>query len=1103
MKNNFIRYILFIFLLCFTVNVNSQTITIVESRCVNTGEVIFSGTVGVGGPYQLSVISYPPAYTPTGTHVAANLPDTFTALFPGTYAFKIIDQSGVAFTYPNIAITSSYILPGNNDYLPVTTGVTTCPVPNGTISGTMVHGRPPYTYTIITGPAQAGITNVTGSFTGLPAGNYKVQAADSCQNVQTRDAIIAGYPAPFSITNAYVKIINCTTYSLDSLHVSPSFPSPVHYDIINYNISGDSIVRASVNILPASFTLFSISDVLNGRVRIKMYDDCRNVTFFTPTRYTNFVRDTILNGVINRISCDSFSLDALNTLPALQAGATVQLLNSVSGTVYHSTLPLHFKASLSEIDNGNIIITVIDSCGNPFSTNKIRAGIPDFTPDLKINCDGSVVLNNIVFNGLAIPPYTIKIKALFKNASGFPDSTAEQVVTSFPYTVTGITGNPNPITVKIEVTDGCGEILRKTLTRSFSVRSGNFRFINCDTTGVNLSVIGLYDLPVNYSISPAQGTSANTTGYFKLPQGIYTISATDSCGRVSTGILNLDRLWQLLPARQGKSCITGYSIDSIAVPAKSIGLLTIRQYDGGMPVTSSSVLLGTQLYPSNYNRCISCGVNDSTPEKIIFDHTLPFHTYSYVVTDSCGNADTISVTNGAGLQPFYSNTFSKTKCAGGSDIYANWRNDGDAANSIIVTLFDSLHNQLVQFNSGSNTNMNAYPNGQVLLQNVNTSWYTVEYSFVRCPQVFIDTVFSKEYVQPKITGIQNFTPCSNGSNPVIVTAADGVPPYSYEIVDTYPNHYTSAPQTSAVFNLPTSQSTATVRVLDACLNSAILALAITGATPPVIHSNPSVLSTCVLPFAINLFTDSVYDGSVFEWIKLTGTNAGTAVISTRPSLSLVYNSIADTGTYKVTVKVPGTCFDTSATFALSNVIVSCTGLPVTITNFTAMANGNDVKLSWLLAEQINILTYTIEWSTDGQHFNTIGVVPATNTFSYSMLHTKPANGLNYYRLKIKENTGRIFYSKIVTVRFNTALFIIVKPNPFKGSVDIVMELQKNSAVKIILYDAAGRQVYQNTFTGNAGSNKFTIDHLDKLSAGVYIMNISADDFIFQQRVLKN
>jgi hypothetical protein len=58
--------LLFSLFFLFPFIIVAQTITTKESRCVNTGEITISGTVGAGGPYQFSFTNYPPAYTPSG-----------------------------------------------------------------------------------------------------------------------------------------------------------------------------------------------------------------------------------------------------------------------------------------------------------------------------------------------------------------------------------------------------------------------------------------------------------------------------------------------------------------------------------------------------------------------------------------------------------------------------------------------------------------------------------------------------------------------------------------------------------------------------------------------------------------------------------------------------------------------------------------------------------------------------------------------------------------------------------------------------------------------------------------------------------------------------
>jgi hypothetical protein len=110
-----------------------------------------------------------------------------------------------------------------------------------------------------------------------------------------------------------------------------------------------------------------------------------------------------------------------------------------------------------------------------------------------------------------------------------------------------------------------------------------------------------------------------------------------------------------------------------------------------------------------------------------------------------------------------------------------------------------------------------------------------------------------------------------------------------------------------------------------------------------------------------------------------------------------------------------------------------TVLPVTLLNFTAeQETSESVQLQWVTAMEVNNDHFTIERSTDGVRFTTIGTVqslgdniqPAEYTFTDHM----PEPGTNYYRLgqTDKDGKGKILGVRTVSVQ-NIALRI--GPNP--------------------------------------------------------------------------
>jgi hypothetical protein len=539
--------------------------------------------------------------------------------------------------------------------------------------------------------------------------------------------------------------------------------------------------------------------------------------------------------------------------------------------------------------------------------------------------------------------------------------------------------------------------------------------------------------------------------------------------------------------------------------------------------------------------------------------------------------------------------------------------------------------------------------------------------------------------------------------------------------------------------MPAAQATATVRIVDACLNSVTRTVAITRAYSPVIRSNPPVFATCTLPLAFMLFTDSLYAGSLFEWKKITGNGAGNTVISSRPFVSLVYNTITDTGTYRVRVSVPGSCYDFTADYRVGPVAITCLanisgtvfndanglvdntvngrgtdagglyvslintagnvsavcnvtsngnyqfldvaagdysillsmvagtvnapspasqlptswintgehtsilpgsdgaingrlininigtaavgnfnfgierlplandttvgrtnpggnfrvtvpvltgsdaedgvydgvsgintviiqtlpanavlyynglpviagqiiqqynpslltidpadniasasftfsemdaalqvsvpatviivfyGLPVHLTSFTATVLNGKVQLNWQVSEQLNILKYDVETSTDGNNFSVLGTVAAVSASRYAFTHGMPVNGINFYRLKIIENDGSFKYSKIVTAEINNASCVQVLPNPFTNSIHMIVALSNPSPVNTVIFDATGRKIYERTVYGNTGINKFEITSLQHFAPGVYMVSVTSNKLISNHRLIK-
>lgn len=126
--------------------------------------------------------------------------------------------------------------------------------------------------------------------------------------------------------------------------------------------------------------------------------------------------------------------------------------------------------------------------------------------------------------------------------------------------------------------------------------------------------------------------------------------------------------------------------------------------------------------------------------------------------------------------------------------------------------------------------------------------------------------------------------------------------------------------------------------------------------------------------------------------------------------------------------------DTYESFWISNRfglarLASDAALPVTLVHFRAAPENNTVVLNWKVTDQVDMARYEIEHSTDAKRFHVIGETPAIDTTLYSFVHTSPAPGTNYYRLKMVDSNTDFALSKMVKVNMNDLAEIIIYPNP--------------------------------------------------------------------------
>lgn len=168
-------------------------------------------------------------------------------------------------------------------------------------------------------------------------------------------------------------------------------------------------------------------------------------------------------------------------------------------------------------------------------------------------------------------------------------------------------------------------------------------------------------------------------------------------------------------------------------------------------------------------------------------------------------------------------------------------------------------------------------------------------------------------------------------------------------------------------------------------------------------------------------------------------------------------------------------------------------LPVNFISFSGDKIDLEIRLTWEVANEINVSHYRVEKSTDQDMgmFDAIGQVEATNQTTYHYIDTDPAMGTNYYRIVSVDLNGQESYTDTISIDFSATnpteeemlKQLTIYPNPTRNKI----ELSHGTLVKIL----------------NMNGKEYTANHdVSNLVSGIYIALIRLDNKIVSRKFIK-
>lgn len=189
-------------------------------------------------------------------------------------------------------------------------------------------------------------------------------------------------------------------------------------------------------------------------------------------------------------------------------------------------------------------------------------------------------------------------------------------------------------------------------------------------------------------------------------------------------------------------------------------------------------------------------------------------------------------------------------------------------------------------------------------------------------------------------------------------------------------------------------------------------------------------------------------------------------------------------------------------------LTNATPLPVELISFTAQAGEKVVQLDWRTASEFNNDYFSVERSTNGKSFSTIGRVDGAGESmlvnEYEFLdENPPASKKIYYRLRQVDHDGAFEFSPVEVVLGMRGLDfdLQVAPNPTSESLNITLpqDLNTERQLQFRVYNQLGQLVMSELISKGDGAVQLDVNNLVD---GFYLLELEVNNEQYTTKFIK-
>jgi hypothetical protein len=140
------------------------------------------------------------------------------------------------------------------------------------------------------------------------------------------------------------------------------------------------------------------------------------------------------------------------------------------------------------------------------------------------------------------------------------------------------------------------------------------------------------------------------------------------------------------------------------------------------------------------------------------------------------------------------------------------------------------------------------------------------------------------------------------------------------------------------------------------------------------------------------------------------------------------------------------------------------------------------------ALEINIEKFVVEKSLNNKEFFAIAQVSAGQNM-YAVIDGNPADGFNYYRLRIEEFGGKSSYSNVEAVNWGKGVYLNIYPNPAQDNLILQFRSFEQTSVSYRLFSQLGVEVAKGNLSLSANEMQRQNIQVAHLPKGVYFLEI--------------